>query len=111
MKSEHSIMTTEREEQSLKMYALKILCSIVKKLNLYIQKDILKDDDDTTTLMNESTLNAAFERLGSKDSRLDQYGFNHQKKTEIQKAAIKFNIKPKNGIAYLIKIGFISSEP
>lgn len=36
---------------------------------------------------------------------------NHQKKTEIQKAAIKFNIKPKNGIAYLVKTGFIASEP
>jgi len=54
--------------------------------------------------LNESTLNPAFEKLG-------KYEANHLRKTEIQKAAIKFNIKPKNGIAYLLKTGFIASEP
>lgn len=94
MKSEHSSMITEREEQSLKMYALKILCSIVKKLNLYITIDIQKSkqvrqtpeeskDDEENVTMNESTLNAAFDRLGNKEQRLDQYGVNHLRKTEI----------------------------
>ncbi len=35
-------MITEKEEQSLKMYALKILSSITKKLHLYIEVDVNK---------------------------------------------------------------------
>ena len=66
-------MITEKEEQSLKMYALKILSSITKKLYLYIEVDKskhklqksktsvsdLKEDDD----LNESHISQALEKL------------------------------------------------
>ena len=32
-------------------------------------------------------------------------------KNEMLKASIKFNLKPKNGITYLISKGFIAKEP
>jgi Sec7-like guanine-nucleotide exchange factor len=32
-------------------------------------------------------------------------------KNEMLKASIKFNLKPKNGIAYLIQKGFIQKDP
>ena len=38
-KAEHTVLITEREERSLKLYALKILSLIVSRLNLYLEMD------------------------------------------------------------------------
>ena len=60
---------------------------------------------EENTSLSDSVMNAA------KDIVIEKYGMNHQKKTEIQRAAIKFNFKPKNGINYLKKNGLVASEP
>ena len=40
-----------------------------------------------------------------------KYGQAHQRKNLINKAAIKFNLKPKNGLKFLEQAGIIASEP
>jgi len=49
--------------------------------------------------MSMSTLNEAVERV--MESKLSHFSQQHLKKTEIAKAVVKFNLKPKNGISYL----------
>ncbi|EQD28055.1 Cytohesin 2, partial [mine drainage metagenome] len=41
----------------------------------------------------------------------DKFQRTRQVKNEMLKAAIKFNLKPKNGINYLISKGLIAKEP
>lgn len=68
-------MITEKEELNLKMYALRILSSITKKLHLYIEVDInrskkkesvsveeMKEEDDNQTTMNESSISSGLEK-------------------------------------------------
>lgn len=42
---------------------------------------------------------------------MDKFQTIRQVKNEMLKASIKFNLKPKNGIQYLISKGFIAKEP
>ena len=70
-------MITEKEEQNLKMYALKILSAITKKLHLYIEVDMnknkiskkisheeIKEEEETTVSnINDTSISSAFEKL------------------------------------------------
>ena len=42
---------------------------------------------------------------------IDKFQQTRLVKNEMLKASIKFNLKPKNGIAYLIQKWFIRKEP
>ncbi len=115
------MLISDREEKSLKYYALKILASIAQRLNLYLEMDTKQNkieerkevaDDESQmdrSSLDNSTLSTAVQNV--MESKLDKYGANHMVKTELAKAAVKFNLKPKNGIAYLQKVGLVASEP
>lgn len=44
-------------------------------------------------------------------NQIDKIQHTRLVKNEMLKASIKFNLKPKNGITYLIQKGFIKKEP
>jgi hypothetical protein len=46
-KSEHSNMITEKEEHSLKLYALKILTSIVSRLNQFLTEEQKENKEES----------------------------------------------------------------
>lgn len=122
-KMEHSNMITEKEEHSLKLYALKILASTVLRLNSAILAEEQKeaesakdakeeekqensgglqdgmddDEEQSPSVMNETSTSI------SADPKKDSYELNRLKKYNLYKAAVKFNLKPKKGIEFLIE--------
>lgn len=118
-KTEHSNMLNEKEEHSLKLYALKILASIVMRLNQFLteeQKDAndeskqqnsggrkLEVEEDQEQSPHFSQHNSINDISINIDPKKDNYEKNRQLKSNINKAASKFNLKPKKGIEFLLQ--------
>jgi brefeldin A-inhibited guanine nucleotide-exchange protein len=118
-KSEHSNMLNEKEEHSLKLYALKILASIVMRLNQFLTEE-QKDSKEETKHQNSGGKNLDIEEENEEqsphfsqhismidtsmnvDPKKDNYERNRLLKSNINKAASKFNLKPKKGIEYFL---------
>ena len=118
-KTEHSNMLSEKEEYSLKIYALKILTSIVSRIGQFLseeQKDAKEElkqqnsggfkneadeEEEQSPHYTQHTMTDMSMSI-SNDTRKDNYERNRQLKNNINKAASKFNLKPKKGIEYLL---------
>lgn len=115
-RTEHSNMLTEKEEHSLKLYALKILASVVNRLNQFLteeQKDNresnkqqnsggFKNEADEDEEQSPHYLQQMNDTTMSIDPKKDNYEKNRQLKSNLNKAATKFNLKPKKGVEYLL---------
>lgn len=116
-RTEHSNMLTEKEEHSLKLYALKILASVVNRLNQFLteeQKDNresnrqqnsggFKNEADEDEEQSPHYLQQMNDTVMSIDPKKDNYEKNRQLKSNLNKAATKFNLKPKKGVEYLLE--------
>ena len=118
-KTEHSNMITEKEEHSLKLYALKILASIVMRLNQFLteeqkeskeelkqqnsggfKNEIDEDEEQSPHISNQVSLTDSSTII---DPRQANYERNRSLKNNIYKAAVKFNLRPKKGVQYYLQ--------
>lgn len=109
------------------MYALEILVNVVTNVNdfnvaetndnLTAELDSARlsenqsDDEETITPVHKSSITSSSEVtpfVG--EEKLQKFEKMRQVKNEISKAAIKFNLKPKNGINYLTAMGMVAQE-
>lgn len=118
-KTEHSNMITEKEEHSLKIYALKILAAVVTRLNQFLTEEQRENKEDNKQqnsgglkeqIEEEEEQSPHFQQQMSlsdtstlSDPKQANYEKNRNLKNNIYKAAVKFNLKPKKGIAYLLE--------
>jgi len=127
-KTEHSNMLTEKEEHSLKLYALKILTSIVSRLDQFLteeQKDAkeemkqqnsgglkneVEEEEEQSPHYMQNSLTETSMSLTT-DPKKDNYERNRLLKGNINKAASKFNLKPKKGIEYLLDFNNVKDAP
>lgn len=126
-KTEHSNMLSEKEEHSLKLYALKILTSIVSRLNQFLseeQKDVGEEvkqqnsggfkneaDEDEEQSPHYTQNSSITDTSMSVDPKKDNYERSRLLKSNIYKAASKFNLKPKKGIEYLLEFNNAKDLP
>jgi Sec7-like guanine-nucleotide exchange factor len=107
-------MITQGDEYQLRTYAIKILVQLLRSFNNTIEAEqALKkisvpqtakvDDVDLDEVLSTSSRGA--------ESEQDSLAKQRTQKTEMAKAAMKFNFKPKNGIALLIQNGLVTKIP
>lgn len=96
--------TIETESQEFKIANRELTLASSKRGDSSIDHHHGSDDEDAQSVYTQdqqSRVNDAMDKL--QKTRLQ--------KNEMVKASIKFNLKPKNGIAYLVQKGFIPKEP
>lgn len=123
-KSEHAIIIQPEEEHSLKLMALETMTSIVKTCHEYMvacenSSQAAQYEDQKTPHSSEPAVEQS--RVSDEQDLEevkniagigeDKYEKALKSKSIWNKAALKFNIKPKNGINYLIQIGYVAQEP
>ena len=109
-KSEHQSIIAPQEEYSLRLYALQILVQMLRNIDRTIeaetaefriaQKEINagRRDSEGGQHSDEETVDGG----NMEGAQVDRIARTRLVKNEMLKASIKFNLKPKNGIAYLI---------
>ena len=118
-KTEHTNMITEKEEHSLKLYALKILASIVMRLNQFLteeqkeskeeskqqnsggfKNEVEEDEEQSPHISHQNSLSDSSTLIDPKQANYER---NRSLKNNIYKAAVKFNLKPKKGVQYYLE--------
>ncbi len=126
-KSEHAIIIQPEEERSLKLMALETMTAIVKNCHEYMiacegnpnvpaeELKSPKSRKSNNELVEQSKVSDELEGEEGKSVVLAAGEGKYEKalknKSILNKAVIKFNIKPKNGINYLLQVGYITRTP
>jgi len=111
-KSEHAIIIQPEEEHSLKLMALDTMTSIVKNCHEYMVSCEAAQEEQKKTTELEPKVPEEIEIEEAKNTtEKGRYEKALKNKNTMNKAVIKFNLNPKNGVNYLIQIGHIEKEP
>jgi len=116
-KTEHAIIIQPEEERSLKLMALGTITAIVKNCYTLMADSepglsSISEDQKKITEREVSKYSDEIEGEETKTITIeDKFGKVLKNKNIMNKAVMKFNIKPKNGVNYLIQVGYIGKEP
>lgn len=138
LKTEHQNMISNQEEYQLRSLATKILVSMLRSfdntidaqvteqrltthmqtskgsLSLTEQGSILETDPTDTTNRSieediKKVVSVSDAAKVAKNNKFEELQSQRNVKNEMQKAAMKFNFKPKNGITFLVKNNLVCS--
>ena len=117
--AKHVSILNAEEAKTIKFMALQVLVSITKncyELFTKVESRQVSTFEDTkkSSEQEQSKVSDDMDNEEGRNSLIfteDKYEKALKTKTIINKAVVKFNIKPKNGVNYLIKIGYIAKSP